>query len=44
MKKLTKLLAVFALLAGVFGVATNQKETVVAEAATVQTIEESTYS
>jgi len=37
MKKLTKLLAVFALLAGVLGVAANQKETVVAKAATVQT-------
>jgi len=37
MKKLTKMLAAFALLVGVFGVAANQKETVVAEAATPQT-------
>jgi len=37
MKKLTKMLAAFALLVGVFGVAANQKETVVAEAASTET-------
>jgi len=37
MKKLTKMLAAFALLVGVFGVAASQKETVVAEAAATET-------